>query len=65
MFLWGSSGRGTTALCGVAWNAASLITFRVLFGLSGAFVMPNGMSLMMHAFGPGGAPRRWGGSSSP
>src|SRR4051794_38215839 len=54
MFLWGLVGGViTTALCAVAWNAASLITFRVLFGLSGAFVMPNGMSLMMHAFGPG------------
>ncbi|MPY93356.1 MAG: MFS transporter [Acidimicrobiia bacterium] len=53
VFLWGLlGGIVTTALCGVAWDAASLITFRVLFGLSGALVMPNAMSLMMHAFGP-------------
>jgi MFS family permease len=53
MFLWGlAGGVVTTALCGLAWNAASLIAFRVLFGLTGAFVMPNGMSLMMYAYGP-------------
>jgi EmrB/QacA subfamily drug resistance transporter len=53
VFLWGLvAGIVTTALCGVAWSAGSLIVFRVLFGLSGALVMPNGMSLMMHAYGP-------------
>lgn len=53
VFLWGlAGGIVTTVLCGLAWNAASLIAFRVLFGLSGALVMPNAMSLMMHAFGP-------------
>ncbi len=42
----------TTIACGLAWDAASLITFRVLFGLGGALVMPSSMSLMMHAYGP-------------
>ena len=41
-----------TALCGLAWNAASLIAFRVIFGLFAACVNPNAMSLMMHAYGP-------------
>jgi len=45
-------GAVATALCGVAWNAASLIGFRVLFGVFAACVNPNAMSLMMHAFGP-------------
>ena len=53
LFLWGLlAGVVATALCGLAWNAASLIAFRVLFGLTGAMVMPNGMALMMHAYGP-------------
>lgn len=53
LFLWGLlAGVVATALCGLAWNAASLIAFRVLFGLTGAMVMPNGMSLMMQAYGP-------------
>jgi EmrB/QacA subfamily drug resistance transporter len=53
VFLWGlGAGVVTTALCAVAWDAGSLITFRVLFGLSGALVMPNGMSLVMRAYGP-------------
>jgi len=53
LFLWGLlAGVVATALCGLAWNAASLIAFRVLFGLTGAMVMPNGMALMMQAYGP-------------
>jgi MFS family permease len=38
----------------VGWapNAAALIAARVLFGVTGALVQPNGMSMMMHAFGP-------------
>lgn len=44
-------GSVTTVLCAVAWDAVSLIFFRVLFGVTGAMVMPNGMALMMHAFG--------------
>lgn len=45
-------GAVATALCGIAWNAPSLIFFRVLFGLFAACVNPNAMSLMMHAYGP-------------
>ena len=45
-------GVGATLLSGLAWNAASLIGFRVLFGLFAACVNPNAMSLMMHAYGP-------------
>lgn len=41
-----------TVLCAFAWDALSLIVLRVLFGLTGAMVMPNGMALMMHAYGP-------------
>ncbi|MDH3295683.1 MAG: MFS transporter, partial [Acidimicrobiia bacterium] len=53
MFLYGLTGSAvTTAACGLAWDATSLIVFRVLFGLSGAFVVPNSMALMMHAYGP-------------
>ena len=40
----------TTLLSALAWNAASLITFRVLFGLTGAMMMPSGMALMMRAY---------------
>lgn len=45
-------GAVATFLCGLSWNAPSLIVFRVLFGLFAACVNPNAMSLMMHAFGP-------------
>jgi MFS family permease len=53
MFLLGlAGGVVTTALSAVAWDATSMIVFRVLFGVTGAFVTPNGMALMMQAFGP-------------
>ena len=53
MFLIGLAGSAiTTAACGLAWDATSLIVFRVLFGLAGALVVPSSMSLMMHAYGP-------------
>ena len=53
MFLIGLAGGViTTALSALAWDAVSMITFRVLFGITGAFVTPNGMALMMHAYGP-------------
>jgi MFS family permease len=42
----------TTVASAVAWDPVSMITFRVLFGITGALVMPNGMALMMHAYGP-------------
>lgn len=52
-FLVGLAG-GTiaTILCSLAWDAPSLIGFRVLFGAFGALVLPNAQALMMHAFGP-------------
>lgn len=46
-----SGGAFATMLCGLAWNAPSLIAFRVLFALFAALVNPNAMSLMMHAYG--------------
>jgi MFS family permease len=52
MFLIGLVGSViTTVLCALSWNAASLIAFRVLFGMSGALVQPNAMALMMAAYG--------------
>ena len=45
-------GAVATVFCGLAWNAPSLIAFRVMFGVCGACVNPSAMSLMMHAFGP-------------
>lgn len=41
----------TTVASGLAWDAASLIGFRLLFGLFAAAVNPNAMALMMHAWG--------------
>jgi MFS family permease len=53
IFLIGLAGCAVTTLaCALAWDAASLIAFRALFGLSGAMVVPNALSLMMHAYGP-------------
>lgn len=51
LFLIGlAGGIVTTVLSALAWDAVSLITFRVLFGITGAMIMPSGMALMMHAF---------------
>ncbi|TDC26484.1 DHA2 family efflux MFS transporter permease subunit [Streptomyces sp. 8K308] len=38
-----------SALAGLAWNAESLIAFRVLQGLGGGMVMPVGMAVIMQA----------------
>lgn len=52
LFLLGlAGGLVTTLLSAVAWDALSLIVFRVLFGLTGAMMMPSGMALMMRAYG--------------
>ena len=52
VFLIGLAGGAVaTLLCGLAWDAQSLIAFRVLFGFFAAAVNPNGMALMMHAYG--------------
>lgn len=47
-----AGGAATTLLSAFSWNAASIIVFRVLFGLFTACVNPNAMALMMHAYGP-------------
>jgi MFS family permease len=53
MFLLGLvGGVVTTMASALAWDATSMIVFRVLFGVTAALVMPNGMALMMHAYGP-------------
>ena len=41
-----------SALCGLAWNAPSLILFRVLQGAGGGMIMPIGMSILAKAAGP-------------
>lgn len=40
----------TTVASAVAWDDVSIIVFRVLFGLTGALMMPSSMALMMHAY---------------
>jgi EmrB/QacA subfamily drug resistance transporter len=42
----------TSALCGLAWSAESLIAFRVLQGLAGGMIMPIGMITLVQAAGP-------------
>ena len=42
----------TSALCGFAWSAESLIAFRVLQGLAGGMIMPIGMITLAQAAGP-------------
>ena len=42
----------TSALCGLAWSADSLIAFRVLQGLAGGMVMPVGMITLAQTAGP-------------
>jgi EmrB/QacA subfamily drug resistance transporter len=42
----------TSALCGAAWSAPSLIGFRVLQGLAGGMIMPIGMITLAQAAGP-------------
>ncbi|GAA3219762.1 DHA2 family efflux MFS transporter permease subunit [Nonomuraea helvata] len=41
-----------SALCGLAWSIGSLIAFRVLQGVGGAFIQPLGQSMMVQAAGP-------------
>jgi EmrB/QacA subfamily drug resistance transporter len=42
----------TSALCGLAWSAESLIAGRVLQGLAGGMIMPIGMITLAQAAGP-------------
>ncbi|WP_067721077.1 DHA2 family efflux MFS transporter permease subunit [Nocardia yamanashiensis] len=41
-----------SVLAGLAWNAESLIAFRVVQGLGGGMIMPVGMAIMMRASDP-------------
>jgi EmrB/QacA subfamily drug resistance transporter len=41
-----------SALAGTAWDATSLIVFRVLQGLGGGMLMPIGMTILTRAAGP-------------
>ena len=41
-----------SVLCGLAWNAESLIAFRVLQGLAGGMIMPIGIITLAQAAGP-------------
>ncbi|MQY05655.1 DHA2 family efflux MFS transporter permease subunit [Actinomadura macrotermitis] len=43
---------GGSALCGLAWSAASLIAFRVLQGLGGGLIQPVGQAMLVRAAGP-------------
>jgi EmrB/QacA subfamily drug resistance transporter len=42
----------TSALCGLAWSAESLIAFRVLQGFAGGMIMPIGMITLAQTAGP-------------
>jgi len=42
----------TSAFCGLAWSAESLIAFRVLQGLAGGMIMPIGMITLAQTAGP-------------
>ncbi|MGI5418800.1 MDR family MFS transporter [Actinomadura luteofluorescens] len=41
-----------SALCGLAWSAASLILFRVLQGAGGGLIQPIGQSIVVRTAGP-------------
>jgi EmrB/QacA subfamily drug resistance transporter len=41
-----------SALAGMAWNAGSLIFFRILQGLGGGMIMPVGMTILTRKAGP-------------
>ncbi|HST41093.1 MAG TPA: DHA2 family efflux MFS transporter permease subunit [Conexibacter sp.] len=41
-----------SALCGLAWDASSLIAFRILQGIGGGMVMPAGMTVLAQTAGP-------------
>jgi EmrB/QacA subfamily drug resistance transporter len=42
----------SSALCGLAWSAGSLIAFRVLQGLGGGLIQPLGQTMIAQAAGP-------------
>src|SRR6059058_1828556 len=43
----------SSALCGLAWSASSLVGFRAIEGLGGALFAPAGLSLLMTTFREG------------
>src|SRR6266568_3426282 len=43
----------SSALCGLAWSAGSLVAFRAIEGLGGALFAPAGLSLLMTTFREG------------
>src|SRR3954464_933771 len=43
----------SSALCGLAWSAGSLVGFRAIEGLGGALFAPAGLSLLMTTFREG------------
>ncbi len=53
IFLFGIIGMTATMIANYwVWDIGTFITVRVLFGLCGGMLMPSGMALLMHAFGP-------------
>jgi EmrB/QacA subfamily drug resistance transporter len=41
-----------SALCGIAWNIESMILFRIVQGIGGAFMQPVGMTMLFRIFPP-------------
>lgn len=39
-----------SVLCGLAWNASTMILFRIIQGFAGGFIMPVGMSIIFMTF---------------
>ena len=51
-FILGVSGMTLTMIANYwVWDIGSFIAVRVLFGISGALLMPSGMALLMHSYG--------------
>ena len=46
-----------SALCGLAWNIESLVSFRVLQGVGGGMLTPVGTAMLFRAFPPAERPR--------
>ncbi|WP_248925073.1 DHA2 family efflux MFS transporter permease subunit [Paenibacillus hamazuiensis] len=51
VFIWSVAGFTVgSVLCGLAWNASSLILFRIIQGVAGGFIMPIGMATIYTIF---------------
>ncbi|TBL76574.1 DHA2 family efflux MFS transporter permease subunit [Paenibacillus thalictri] len=51
IFIWSVAGfTAGSVLCGLAWNASSLILFRIIQGIAGGFIMPVGMAIIYTIF---------------